>query len=64
MLAKRRKDKEPENDAEALMRIAEEESHLFATKPDREQVAKRVTAWEAKLDKLKLDMRNKDENKS
>ena len=47
-LAKRRKDKAPENDAERLMRLAEEESHLFATKPEREQVVKRIAQWEVR----------------
>ena len=104
-LAKRRKDKEAETEEDRLMRVAEEEGHLFTTKPEKDSVTKRLAQWEVrhalviachggqaanvvpaelrtpmylalllaprhpahlqtKLDKLKLDMRNKDENKT
>lgn len=49
---------------ERLMRIAEEQSHLFVTKPEKDAIVKRLEAWEAKLEKLAVDMRSKDDNKS
>jgi hypothetical protein len=45
-LAKRRKDGAEETEDDALLRTAEEESHLFATRPEKDAVSKRLAQWE------------------
>lgn len=45
-------------------RLAEEEAHLFAKQPSTDELDRRIASWEDKLEKLRLDMRNKDENKT
>jgi hypothetical protein len=47
-----------------VKKLKEEEAHLFAKQPTADEVAKRLTAFRDKLEKHRLDMRNKDENKA
>ncbi len=54
----------PETAAGRVKRLKEEEAHLFSKQPGTDEVAKRLAAWRDKLEKHKLDMRNKDENKA
>jgi DNA topoisomerase I len=53
-----------ETPEETVKRVKEEESHLFAKQPSNDEVSKRLTLWRDKLEKHRLDMRNKDDNKA
>lgn len=44
-------------------KAAKEVAHLFAKQPSSDQVGKRIDAWDNKISKLELNIRNKDENK-
>lgn len=47
-------------------RVAKEklaEAHLFKSIPTADQLEKRVEQWSAKIRKLEVDIRNRDENK-
>jgi len=44
-------------------KAAKEVAHLFAKQPSSDQVGKRITAWDNKMTKLDVQIRNKDENK-
>lgn len=57
-------DDEVETAADRVKRLKEEEAHLFSKQPSADEVAKRLSAWRDKLEKHRLDMRNKDENKA
>lgn len=39
-------------------------SHMYSKQPTPEQVAKRIHSWEKKIQTAKLNLRNKDENKT
>jgi len=47
----------------AAMKIKQSESHLFVKMPSTKQVKGRVIAWGQKIAKLKLDIKDRDENK-
>lgn len=57
-------DDEVETAADRVKRLKEEEAHLFSKQPSADEVTKRLSAWRDKLEKHRLDMRNKDENKA
>ena len=38
-------------------------AHMYTRTPSAEQIRNRIASWEGKIEKLKLDLRNKDENK-
>jgi DNA topoisomerase-1 len=39
------------------------QAHLWEKIPSKEQVAKKITAWSAKIAKMEMDLKHKDDNK-
>jgi len=46
-----------------LTELKFKQAHLWEKPPSRDQVCKRITAWSAKIAKMEMDLKHKDDNK-